>query len=171
MLVMLVNQGRKRAMPVDAVAFARLARELATYPSAVLTGRDASGYSYSVRCHVQPDAATQTLMVTGVVAPLTDGVASLLCHSHDDHLARQRSILTRGELARAGADWRFMPGRIIPGISQNPFTLGRFFFYARGVAAAYLAKRNLPRPVIPWAEIIRIKHQAQANLRARSERF
>ena len=158
-------------MPVDAEGFKRLVAELATYPSAVLNGRDADGYPYSVRCHPQPDAATRALRIADAAAPLTDGPASLLCHEHDDHLWRQRSVLTRGRLSRDGADWRFTPGRVIPGISQNPLALGRFFLHARGVAADYLTKRKLARPVIPWDEIIRIKREAQANLRARGERY
>jgi hypothetical protein len=155
-------------MPVD---FARLVAEMATYPSAVLTGRDVNGYSYSVRCHPRPDAATGTLIIPDAAGPLAQGVASLLCHEHDDHLSKQRSILTRGQLAREGAGWRFTPEKTIPGISQSPLALGRFFLHARGVAAAYLAKRKLARPVVPWDEIIRIKREAQANLRARGERY
>jgi hypothetical protein len=155
-------------MPVE---WERLVAELATYESAVLNGRDAEGYPYSVRCHPQPDAATCTLTLAGVVAPLTGGPASLLCHWHDERLWRQRSLVTRGQLARDGDTWRFTPIQVIPGISQSSLALGRFFIHARGVAAAYLAKRNLPRPAIPWADILRIKHEAQANLRARGERY
>ena len=158
-------------MSTEPLDFAKLAAELATYPSAVLTGRDQDGYPFSVRCHPQPDAATRSFLLTGVAAPLTAGSASLLCHSHDDRLAKQRSVLARGGLARDGADWRFTPLQVIPGISENPLAIFRFFLHARGVAAGYIAKRNLARPVIPWAEIIRIKHEAQANLRARGERY
>lgn len=157
--------------PMQPAEFAKLVTELATYPSAVLTGRDAEGYPYSVRCRPQPDAATQTLLLVGGAAPLADGVASLLCHAHDDHLASQRSVLARGRVAREGANWRFTPQQVIPGINQSPLAVMRFFMHARGVAAAYLAKRKLPRPVIPWDDIIRVKHEAQANLRARGERY
>jgi hypothetical protein len=151
--------------------FERLVAEVATYSSAVLNGRDNEGYPYSVRCHPQPDSAARTLLITDVVAPLIEGPASLLCHEHDDFLWRQRAVLTRGRIVRAGVDWRFTPDKVIPGLSQNPLALGRFFLHARGVAAGYLAKRNLPRPVIPWDDIIRIKHEGQANLRARGGRY
>jgi hypothetical protein len=155
-------------MPVD---WERLLGQLARYDSAVLNGLDADGYPYSVRCHPQPDAATRTLLLADVVAPLRDGPASLLCHWHDARLWNQRSFVARGQLTRDGAGWRFTPTQLIPGIDNSPLALGRFFIHARGVAAGYLAKRGLPRPIIPWAEIIRIKHEAQANLRARGERF
>ena len=158
-------------MPVDSAGFTKLVSEIATYPSAVLNGRDGAGYPYSVRCHPQPDAATRTLLLPDAAAPLTEGPAGLLCHEHDDHLWRQRSVLIRGRIAREGAGWRFTPEKVIPGLSQSPLGLGSFFIHARGVAAKYLAKRNLPRPVVPWADIIRIKRQAQANLRARGERY
>lgn len=155
-------------MPVD---WNQLLAQLARYDSAVLTGLDGDGYPYSVRCHPQPDAATQTLRLADVAAPPGDGPASLLCHWHDDHLWKQRSFVTRGQLTRDGAGCRFTPTQLIPGIDDSPLALMRFFIHARGVAAAYLARRGLPRPVIPWGDIIRIKREAQANLRARGERY
>ena len=155
-------------MPVD---WERLLGQLAGYESAVLNGLDAGGYPYSVRCRPKPDAATRTLLLGDVAEPLRDGPASLLCHWHDDHLWKQRSFVARGQIAREGDGWRFTPTQLIPGIADSPLASGRFFFHARGVAAGYLAKRRLPRPVIPWADIIRIKHEAQANLRARGERY
>ncbi len=154
-------------MPVD---WERLLGQLARYESAVLNGLDADGYPFSVRCHPQPDAATRTLLLPDVTAPLRDGPASLLCHWHDERLWNQRSFVARGQIARDGAGWRFTPTQLIPGIENNPLALGRFFLHARSVAAGYLAKRGLPRPVIPWDEVIRIKREAQANLRARGER-
>lgn len=155
-------------MPVE---WERLMTQLARYDSAVLNGLDVDGYPYSVRCHPQPDAATRTLLLADARAPLHEGMASLLCHWHDERLWRQRSFVVRGQIAREGDGWRFTPAQVIPGISEKPLDLMRFFLHARGVAAAYLAKRRLPRPAIPWDEIIRIKRQAQANLRARGERY
>ncbi|HEU0025506.1 MAG TPA: hypothetical protein VFQ25_00180 [Ktedonobacterales bacterium] len=154
-------------MPVD---WERLTSQLARYESAVLNGPDRDGYPYSVRCHPQPDAATRTLLLSDVTAPLREGPASLLCHWHDERLWNQRSFVARGQLARNGAGWRFTPTQLIVGLDNGPITQGRLFMHARGVAARYLAKRGLPRPIIPWAEVIRIKHEAQANLRARGER-
>lgn len=154
-------------MPVE---WNQLLAHLGRYESAVLNGLDTEGYPYSVRCHPQPDGATRTLSLVDVVAPLRDGPASLLCHWHDERLWKQRSFMARGQIARDGAGWRFTPTQLIPGIDDSPLALGLFFIHARGVAARYLAKRRLARPVIPWADVIRIKHEAQANLRARGER-
>ena len=130
-----------------------------------------AGDFWRIRRHPQPDGATRRLLLADVAAPLRDGPASLLCHWHDDHLWKQRSFVARGQFARDGAGWRFTPTQLIPGIEDSPLALGRFLLHARGVAGAYLAKRHLPRPVIPWADIIRIKREAQANLRARGERY
>jgi hypothetical protein len=150
----------------------RLVSELATYQSAVLTGIDGEGYPYSVRCQPQVDHETSALKLKGVTAPIWEGAASLLCHSHDDHLWRQRSFLVRGYVGRHENDiWYFQPSRLVPGISQNPLELGRFFMSGRRTAAQYLARRHLPRPTIPWDDIIRIKREAQANLRSRGETF
>lgn len=154
-------------MPVD---WERLTSQLARYESAVLSGLDPDGYPYSIRCHPRPDIATHSLLLADVAAPLREGPASLLCHWHDERLWNQRSFVARGQLAHDEDGWRFTPTQLIPGIESNPLALGRFFMHARAVAAGYLAKRRLPRPVIPWTEINRIKHEAQANLRARGER-
>ena len=130
-------------------------------PSAVISGRDAQGYPFSARCRPTPDAASHTLRVMlPPEAPIEPGPAGLLCHSHDDLLWKQESFGLRGALQRADDGWRLEPLAIIPGISPDVLSLGRFFIDSRRKAKAYLAKRNLPRPTIPWDDIIAVKKQA-----------
>ncbi|MFN8503601.1 pyridoxamine 5'-phosphate oxidase family protein [Kouleothrix sp.] len=138
-----------------------LLRQLARFPSAVISGRDAQGYPFSARCRPTPDAASHTLRVMlPPEAPIEPGPAGLLCHSHDDLLWKQESFGLRGALQRADDGWRLEPLAIIPGISPDVLSLGRFFIDSRRKAKAYLAKRNLPRPTIPWDDIIAVKKQA-----------
>src|SRR5439155_8514181 len=75
-----------------------ITRHLGSYPSAVLTGYDASGYPFSVRCRPKVDAAARIIRVdVPAEAGLKPGPASLLCHSHN-----QASV----ELAELPPSWR-----------------------------------------------------------------
>lgn len=139
-----------------------LLNQLASYPNAVLSGRDAQGYPWSARVRPQPDAATHTLrVVLPPGAPLVAGPAGLLCHRHDDQLWQQESFGVRGALEQDARGWLFRPARLVPGISPDLRSLGRFFVSCRRNAQAYLTKRNLPRPVIPWDDIIAVKRTAR----------
>ena len=78
-----------------------LLRRLPRFPSAVLTGLDASGRPVSVRCQPTPDQQAQVLRVAipdGL--ELAPGPAGLLCHHHDEQLWRLNSFLVRGGLER-----------------------------------------------------------------------
>lgn len=138
-----------------------LLRQLAQYPSAVVTGLDAQGYPFSVRCAPQPDAASRTLRLDlPPDAPIQAGPAGLLCHSHDDRLWNQTSFGLRGTLARDERGWLIEPHKLIPGIRPDPVALFKFILSCRRNAAEYLARRGLARPPIPWADIIAVKRQA-----------
>ena len=145
--------------------WAELVRELRRYDSAVLTGLDADGYPYSVRCQPAPDAASQTLRVRlPADTPLQPGAASLLCHLHDEGLWNQRSFLARGRLVRQGDAWMFQPTQFVPGIGVECVKgLVRFVIGARRNTKRYLAARHLPRPRIPWADINAAKAAARAR--------
>lgn len=135
---------------------------LAEFESAVLTGTDADGYPYSLRCHPQPDASAPVLrLALPAGTPLRPGPAGLLCHRHDEWLWHQQSFLVRGLLVSDHAGWGFRPLQFIPGLGFGG-ALGqvRFVLGARRAARDYLAKRGLPRPRVPWDEILAIKRQA-----------
>jgi hypothetical protein len=138
-------------------------RQVTRYPSAVLTGRDAEGYPYSVRCRPRPDLAARVLRITLPPAtPIQPGPAGLLCHRHDEALWNLQSIVIRGTLTPEETDWRFEPRALIPGMDQrSPRALLRFLIDSRRRAKDYLARRGLPRPAIPWDDINRIKAQAR----------
>jgi hypothetical protein len=132
-----------------------IVRLLPSFESAVLTGVDADGYPYSVRCKPAVDSSARLLRVQlPTYASIQAGQAGLLCHSHDENLWNLESFLVRGVLVKDAGGWRFEPGRFIPGIGIGGLpAMIRFFLSSRRKASRYLKVRNLARPSIPWDEI------------------
>ncbi len=143
-----------------------ITRHLYQFESAVLTGLDAKGYPFSVRCRPYPDTSGAEVLKVRLPAhtPLLPGPASLLCHRHDENLWNLKSFLVRGVLVRDGEGWGFEPGRFIAGagIGGLPATI-RFFTGSRRNARRYLEKRGLARPRIPWDEINAAKKEVFAS--------
>jgi hypothetical protein len=141
----------------------KLVRYMADFSSAVLTGMDANGYPFSVRCHPKVDSVEKVLRMRlpaeGLLQP---GPASLLCHSHDDKLWNLKSFLVQGVLEQEGDEWVFHPDRFIPGEGLGgQLSLIKILFQARRKTKEYLDRRNLPRPVIPWDDINAIRAEAK----------
>jgi hypothetical protein len=136
-----------------------LLRALPRFRSAVLTFRDAHGYPFSVRCHPLPDPGSESFTVhvpEGV--PARAGPASVLWHAHDEQLWNQVSYTTRGVLERVGTGWRYRPAHYTPGLGIRGVPgLVQFVVGARRTTAAYLARRRLERPKVPWGQINAIK--------------
>ena len=79
--------------------WAEIVKYLPTFETAVLSGTDATGYPFSVRCAPRPDHAAQVLHVAVPPgADLRPGPAGLLCHSHDERYWNLRSFNVRGTL-------------------------------------------------------------------------
>lgn len=143
----------------------KLVKNLALFSSAVLTGRDADGYPYSLRCIPQPDQAQHVLRLTlPADATLQTGPAGLLCHSHDEQLWDLKSFLVQGQLERVADGWVFRPQKFTPSAGLNgPFGELITLVKARRVAQRYLEKRRLPRPSVPWEAIKALRKQANEN--------
>jgi hypothetical protein len=79
-------------------------------------------------------------------------------HSHDAKLWNLRSYMLRGQLQSEGDSWTFRPEKFTPGAGMGGL-LGfiNFVRTSRRNAAQYLQKRNLPRPKVPWDQIIAAK--------------
>jgi hypothetical protein len=143
--------------------WADIAKHLATFDTAVLTAHDAAGYPFSVRCRPQVDNSNQLLRLSlAADLPLQPGPAGLLCHFHDEQMWNLRSFVVRGRLEREGEGWLFRPVQFIPGAGIGGF-MGqmRFLRKARQMATAYLQKRGLARPPIPWDEVKALHEQAK----------
>ena len=130
-------------------------RYLRNYPSAVLTGLDAAGWPFSLRCQPDIDEQAQVLRLRlPNTAELVKGPASILCHSHNLFLWNLRSFLVRGTIERVGGWWLFRPERFVPGIGVGGVPgMIRFATSKRRTAKLYLKQRGLARPRIPWAQL------------------
>jgi hypothetical protein len=147
-----------------------IVRLLPSFESAVLTGLDAEGYPYSMRCKPWVDASARVLAVRlPAYASVQAGPACLLCHSHDENLWNLRSFLVRGALAREGGQWTFEPQRYVPGAGVEGLRgMVNFVSGSRRNTKRYLNKRGLSRPRIPWKAINEIKAQVQEERRLAS---
>ena len=145
-----------------------IVKHLAGFESAVLTGLDAEGYPYSVRCRPRADPVRRVLRIRLPAAvPFRPGSASLLCHSHDENMWHLRSFLVRGELSSDARGWRLDPLRFVPGAGiGGPVGMVRFVIGSRRNARRYLERRGLPRPRVPWAEIVAIKARVKEGVRS-----
>ena len=145
--------------------WAEIVKHLPDFPSAVLTGVDATGYPFSARCVPRLDAEARAVRVDvpegGSIRP---GPACLLCHKHDQRLWNLKSCVVRGRLERDGRGWLLRPCGFIPGMG-----IGGLWGYVRLLRGArrstrrYLARRGLPRPRIPWDEVRALMEQANAG--------
>jgi hypothetical protein len=144
----------------------RLVKYLATFSSAVITGMDAEGYPFSVRCTPRIDHAQQVLRIEiPADVPIQRGPAGLLCHSHDEWLWSLKSFLVRGALEQVGNEWTFHPRQLIPGGGvAGPLGDMRALLHARRIARRYLEKRGLPRPAIPWGAIKALREECRKDV-------
>lgn len=139
-------------------------QDLGNYSTAVVTGIDAAGYPYSVRCRPQPDSEQQVLRVDiPESAGIVPGPASLLAHDYNDQLWQQTSFMVRGTLERTSDGWILRPMTFIPGFSKNPIAMLRMLIVARRQTNAYLAKRGLPRPKVAWDEVKQLWAEVEAT--------
>jgi hypothetical protein len=141
--------------------WAKLVKSLAIFSSAVLTGLDADGYPFSVRCTLRPDHERQVLNVhLPAASGIQPGLAGLLCHSHDEWLWNLKSFGIQGRLEQEAGGWVFHPLRFIPGAGMEG-PLGQFRMIQKGRKSAqqYLEKRGLPRPAVDWQGIKALRAQ------------
>lgn len=135
---------------------------LPKFESAVLTGVDAEGYPFSVRCRPRANEEARVLRAQlPEDVSIRPGRASLLCHEHDENLWNLRSFLVRGDLRRDGLEWSFYPNTFVPGVAVGGLRgMVQFVVGSRRTTNRYLRKRGMSRPVVPWKEINAIKDRA-----------
>ncbi|HKH12949.1 MAG TPA: hypothetical protein VKA73_17540 [Rubrobacter sp.] len=134
-------------------------KNLAAFETGVLNATDAGGHPYSVRCRPRQDPSAGVLRLDlGGEEEIRPGDASLLFHSHDEELWNQKVFLLLGKLEGAGDGLIFRPERPVGGMGLR--SAARMLIGARRTAAAYLKKRGLQRPRIPWNEIEAVKEDS-----------
>jgi hypothetical protein len=137
-------------------------KHLPQFESAVLNARDGEGHPYSVRCRPEQDRPAGIIRIDiSDGTNLRSGPASLLCHSHDEELWDQKIFLLRGSLEETDEGPVFRPEKFVPSIGTGgPLGTVRMILGVRKATSAYLKKRNLKRPRIPWPEIADLKEEA-----------
>ena len=133
-------------------------KNLAKFPSAVLTGTDVEGYPFSVRCTPQIDPSKKLLRLESMEHLLIQaGKASLLCHSHNELLWDLKAFVVRGDLRQDEQGWVFQPAQFIPGGGVgSPLDQLKAMRRMRKSAKWYLEKRSLARPQVQWQGIKKI---------------
>ncbi|GAB7046547.1 pyridoxamine 5'-phosphate oxidase family protein [Catenuloplanes indicus] len=127
------------------------AQRIRAFPSAVLGAVDAAGAPVLMRTVPAPDGDGYALHVPAG-SDVVPGPAGLLVHRHDEALSGSRSVLLRGTLSASGDTWRLRPATLIePSPSDSPAGIVRLLRATRRSTRAYLQRRRLPRPAIPWA--------------------
>ena len=141
-----------------------IAREIGEFPSGVLASLDDDGHPTLARG--VPEPTDDGLLLPGTEA--RPGRASLLFHRHDELLAGQRSFVVVGELSESARGPVLRPDRVADGI-QSGGLLSQLSM-AQGLrrrAQAYLDKRGLARPQVPWHELEEIYARVDAANAAR----
>mgnify|MGYP001563759021 CR=1 FL=1 len=140
-----------------------LTQYLPKFKDGVLTGLDADGGPFSLRCQPQPDSAARVLRLSlPGNTPLRPGPACLLFHKHDDRLWNLLSFVVRGTLERDGQDWILRPEQFVPGVGIGGLmSYVRFLVNGRRTTSRYLRKRGLARPHIAWREWQEVFDQAK----------
>ena len=140
-------------------------RQLSTFPSAVLATCDPDGAPRLRGVRVTGSAGDElALDVPEPDDELRPGPASLLAHSHDEQLWSLRSVGVVGELLAGGQRWTFHPERIVGDSGRaSPVAILRQMRGLRGTARAYLERRSLERPQIPWPAVRALKSDVSAG--------
>ena len=135
-----------------------IVKNLAKFPSAVLTGTDAEGYPFSIRCVPQIDQGQKVLRLQNMSQSLIQaGSAGLLCHSHNELLWDMKAFVVRGNLRQDEQGCVFQPTQFIPGGGVgSPLDQLKAIGKMRRSAKRYLEKRGLVRPQVDWQGIKRL---------------
>jgi len=141
----------------------RIAKQVQSYPDAILTFVQESGFPFSVRCkpHYERDQQVFRLHLPDQIG-IQAGPAGLLCHQHDKNLWNLKSIVVRGRLEQDERGWLFRPLQCVPGMGGIVGYI-RFVIRGRRLARRYLIHRGLDRPEIPWAEYIALVRMANSD--------
>ncbi|GAB4587210.1 hypothetical protein [Nocardia sp. IFM 10818] len=117
----------------------------------VLSADDPAGYPVGLRC--RPRLEGDALVIDRPDwFDAVDGPAALLAHYHDDQGWNMRSVLARGTIETGDGTVVFTPATVDDN-KGSPAQLIRLIRTSHRTATAYLRRRKLPRPAIPWDTI------------------
>jgi hypothetical protein len=136
---------------------------LELHDSALLSGCDANGFPFNVRC--VPTAETRTRRIALDIpdqAGIVPGKASLLMHSHDEELWNLAQFLVRGTLVRTAEGCYFVPASTSGSPRPSSMIEGMKNLWAmRKRANSYMRRRGIDRPKVPWDEVRTLQDRAE----------
>lgn len=138
---------------------------LSDFESAVLTAVDTAGAPVLLRTTMSAAEGGYRIAVPDDV-PVAAGPAGLLVHRHDDKLWNLYNASVRGELVADEGGWLLKPERLVePGTRHkaSPLDQLRILRETRAATKGYLERRQLARPVIPWADYRAIRARVRAR--------
>jgi hypothetical protein len=137
------------------------AKRLAGYDEAVVTAVDPAGYPVSIRqaapCY-EPGTGEFTVEWPSLLA-VTEGPATVLCHSHDEKLWNIKQLQIKGRLERRAGQWVFVSTELRPSPASQ---LGIFLRLARDMRKSgkrYLDRRGLEKPKVNWEALKALRHR------------
>jgi hypothetical protein len=146
-----------------ATPFAAVARRLPGFGDAVLAfvAGDESDRPELRRVRAAADAGTGRLILDsadGGTLCVPSGNATLLLHSHDDELTDQRLLNVVGVLEWDGDSVTLRPDRVVDAAEAvGPLATLRVLRRLHRSTDAYLQRRGLTRPAVPWQEYVQLQ--------------
>jgi hypothetical protein len=124
----------------------------------VLSVIDTDGYPFSLRCRVRPDRAADAFHAElPPDAPVAEGPAWLLWHTHDDDFDTQQTLAVSADLIRDDDGWRLRPRRIVGGHDAPPDQV-------ETETARYLAQTGQAAPgPFPWDQLIALARRTRRD--------
>lgn len=135
-------------------------RRLAPFPTGVLTALDAGGTPWLLRVRTRPDASGVLRVDVPPGEALQPGPASVLCHSHDEHLWSLRTAVVVGELHQDEEGWALRPTRVLRGADGSPLGALETLRDCRRAERRYLLRAGITAPPVPWDEYAPLKAEA-----------
>jgi hypothetical protein len=145
------------------------AKELAKFQEAVLTALDPAGYPVSVR-QMAPryDPATGEFTVAWPSGlSVSEGPATVLCHSHDEELRNIKQMQIKGRLERRADQWIFISTAFRQPPGSQLGVLWRLAHDMRRAGRRYLDRRGLEMPTVNWKALRALRRSTPTKTSSR----
>lgn len=139
------------------------AESISRFPEVIFTALSFDGYPVSVRQrspHYDGETGEMRVRIPASVA-VVPGPANLLAHYHDENLWNLTMIRIKGRVERRSNHWVFISTEFTPppqGRLKPRWLMAKAM---RRASRRYLATRDLKPPVVDWATIKGLQHQAE----------
>jgi len=143
------------------------AKELAKFPEAVLSALDPEGYPVSVRQSAPryDPAAGRFTVVWPPDLPVAEGLATVLCHYHDEKLWNIKQLQIKGRLEREADHWVFTSSAFRRPPRSQLTAFWRLAHDMRIAGRRYLDRHGLGMPTVNWKAVQAVRRRARNSQR------